>query len=321
MFAVSRIDRDMIGSRLMTGLSGPKLLDKEKDFIVSNRMAGVALFKRNIESFEQTGRLCAEIKSLTTPPPLIAVDLEGGSVNRFSHLKERPKQPSPQVLGTFPPEEVFSIARKMGYYLRHLGIDINFAPVVDLLLTNSPLLNSRVFGRAKKEILQSAKPFIEGLLSEGIIPCLKHFPGHGGTGEDSHKSLPKDKRREEDLKEQFYIFRSLFQKYPSCWIMTAHIEFTNIDRQPASFSAQFLKEQLRKKDGFKGILISDDIDMSALKAFSPEEKFARAIKGGCDLVLACQKTITARKIVEYFRQNPEKKKEIEQEIQLRPIRL
>lgn len=303
----------MIGSCLMIGLKGLSLLKEERDFIISNNIAGVILFKRNIQSFQQVYELCYELKSLSKTPLLIAIDMEGGEVNRFSHLKESPSWPAPSVLSTLPKNQIFSIARSMARQLSLLGIDINFAPVVDLLIKNNPLLTERVFGKSKEEILNSVHPFLDGLVKENIIPCLKHFPGHGGVEEDSHKILPRDSRQLKELKPQLDIFQSLFEKY-FCWIMTAHIEFSNIEKKPATFSKTLLSRLLKNQMAFKGILVSDDIDMEALSHFSPGECFLYALQGGCDLVIAGQQKDSPKEIIKYFQQNKHKKEEIKSTI-------
>ena len=303
----------MPGSCLMIGLKGFSLSQEEKNFILSYQPAGCVLFKRNIQSFKQIHALCLELKSLNNPPLLIAIDMEGGEVDRFSHLKDSFTWPSAQALSCLKPKQVFLLAKEMGRWLYLLGFDINFAPVVDSLLTNSPLLKNRVFGSSKKEILKFAEPFAKGLIEGGVLACLKHFPGHGGVSEDSHKTLPKDFRSLKKLKPQLEIFKSLFLKYP-CGIMTAHIEFSLIDKKPATFSKIILKSLLRKNMGFKGLLISDDIDMQALKNFSPGERFFYAIKGGCDLIIACQNLNSPKEIIKYFQKNPKKKEEIKKEL-------
>ncbi len=291
------------------GLKGPALSPAEKGFIISNRVAGVILFKRNIRSFQQTYELCSELKSLTQPPLLIAIDMEGGEVNRFSHIQPSIPWPSPQALQALEPESIFLIARAMARQISLLGIDINFAPVADLPIVKSPLLKTRVFGRSKDEILRRAEPFVKGLIKGGVLPCVKHFPGHGGVRLDSHKTLPKDKRQLKDLEEQLDIFQTLFKNRP-CWVMTAHIEFPYIDQKPATFSEFFLKTLLREQRGFKEVVASDDIDMSALKKWPAGERFFRAIQGGCHLVIAGQKAESPAEIIKYFKGHPKKEREI-----------
>ena len=300
----------MPGSCLMVGLKGFSLTETEKKFLVSNQIAGVILFKRNIQSFEQVYDLCRELKSLLKPPPLIAVDMEGGEVNRFSHLKP---WPSPKELRVLEPNQVSAIAQSMAKQLSLLGIDANFAPVVDLLTTGNPLLEDRVFGDTEEDIINYAGAFLKGFMKEGVIPCLKHFPGHGGVSGDSHKILPKDFRSLKELKPQLDTFQTLFMTY-SCWIMTAHIEFPKIEKLPATFSPKLLKEELKGRRAFKGLLVSDDIDMEALNDFSSGEKFFSALRGGCQLVLTCQKEETAKEVIQYFKKNPRKKQEIQKEL-------
>ena len=146
-----------------------------------------------------------------------------------------------------------------------------------------------------------------------MIPCLKHFPGHGGVSLDSHKTLPKDKRYLEELEDQLEIFQTLFKKH-SCWVMTAHIEFPNIDQRLATFSKVFLKTLLRNQRNFKGIVVSDDMDMSALKHWSPGERFFQALKGGCNLIINCQKKESPKDSMNYFKKYPQKEEEIKKEL-------
>lgn len=292
-----------IGTCLMRGLKGPELTKEERDYLISHEVAGIILFKRNILSFKQVYELCRELKELYPSnylPPLIAVDLEGGRVNRFSHLKESLPWPSAEKLGQLKPSEIFSMAEIMGQQLCALGIDINFAPVVDIPTGESILLRERTFGRNPETVISCAKAFTEGLTKGGIIPCLKHFPGHGGVSEDSHKILPKDKRTLED-KTALKPFEAL-KHCPL--IMTAHIEFQN-ESAPATFSPYWLETVLRKQMGFQGVIVSDDIDMEALAPHSSAKRFIKALSGGCDLILCCQKSETPVEIDQFFTNHPE----------------
>lgn len=297
----------------MIGLKGPAPSKEERDFISFNNIAGVLLFKRNIQSLEQVHRLCLELKALTDPPVLIALDMEGGEVDRFSHLKESSPWPSPQKLKTRPVEQIYRTARALARSLYLLGIDVNFAPVVDLPVVENPLLKTRVFGKSKLEILKNAEPFVKGMIKGCLIPCLKHFPGHGGVAEDSHKTLPKDPRSLKELKPQLEIFQNLFKKH-LCWIMTAHVEFPHIEKTPATFSQLILTDQLKSQMGFEGILTSDDMDMSAVQNFSAGERFFHALKGGCDLILTGQNPKSPIDMIRYFQIHPEKKEEIKKEL-------
>ena len=303
----------MIGSCLMTALKGPQLLKKEIDFIRKNQIAGIILFQRNIESFRQLSQLNAEIKSLTQPPPLIAIDMEGGAVNRFSHLKEAGDWPSAESLSMLSPQNIFLTAKEQARRLKRLGIDLNFAPVVDLPLVQSSVLQTRTFGKSAEAVLNSAEPFLKGFENQALISCLKHFPGHGGVSEDSHKTLPRDTRNLKELQAQLRLFQKLFRNR-SCCIMTAHVEFSNIEKGPATFSKTFLTLLLRKKWGFKGLIVSDDIDMKALNKFSPAESFFSALKAGCNLVLACQKRDSPFEIIDFFESQAQRKASLKAEL-------
>ena len=308
-----------IGSALFISLKGTRLLLEEEEFIKKEYPAGVTLFKRNIESKEQTRDLIQNIKSLSKGPVLIAVDCEGGDVNRLSHIGL--KYPAPAELSSQGKEGIKKVAYSIGKDLKSLGFDLNFAPLVDLPITKNPLLESRVFSSYPDKVIEKAGAFMEGLLKGGIYPCLKHFPGHGGVKEDSHFILPQDQRSLEELENQIQVFEVLFKKYP-CAIMTAHIVFPNIEKTPASFSKRLLTELLKQKKKFKGLVFSDDIDMGALKGFSSGESFFLALLAGCDMILNCQKS--PFEILDYFHKNPLKKKELEsrlKESQVKFLRL
>ena len=298
-----------IAQALFISLKGSQLTPEEKKLIKTENPAGVILFKRNISSIKQTQTLIEEIKSLTKEPALLAVDCEGGQVNRLSHLGKA--YPSPQKLSVLEEESIFQTARNIGKDLKDLGFDLNFAPVVDLPLAKSPLLETRVFGSSPEEVLKKAGAFMKGLLQEGIYPCLKHFPGHGAVKEDSHELLPIDFRTWEDLEDQLSVFEHLYNSYPSA-IMTAHIVFPNIESTPASFSKILLTQFLKKKKNFQGLLFSDDIDMGALDGFSSGESVFFALQAGCDMVLNCQKK--PFEIFEYFKKHPEKTQFLEKQL-------
>ncbi|MBC6414871.1 MAG: beta-N-acetylhexosaminidase [Bdellovibrionales bacterium] len=300
---------------LFISIKGKDLLKEEENFIKKERPAGLILFKKNIESQNQIIDLNKKIKNLISPTPLISVDCEGGEVNRLSHLGEQTLWPSPEELSYFSPEKIFSISKQMGTYLKNLGFDINFAPVIDLPIVSSNLLKTRVFSSSPLVVIEKASVFMKALLEAGIVPCLKHFPGHGGVEQDSHKVLPKDFRTLKELSIQLDLFEKLFKKH-LCAVMTAHIEFPHIEKTPASFSKKILTQILKTKQKFKGLVFSDDIDMKALEAFSPGEAFFLAIRAGCDIVLTCQKEQSPYEIIEYLKKHPKKRKLLENKFKI-----
>ena len=299
-----------IGSSLMISLKGPEILKEEQKLIVEEGVAGVILFQRNILSCRQLFELCQELKALAlraknTPYFFIGIDLEGGKVNRLVHLKEVPSWPSPLEMSRLSRQELFLLACRKGLLLSALGVDINFSPLVDIPLKNSPLLKTRTFGVQKRKISSCALAYSKGLSKGGVAPCLKHFPGHGGVTEDSHEVLPKDNRSLKSLRAQMDIFQQVF-KAGVPFIMTAHLEFPEVEKGPATFSRIFLRRELRERLQFKGVIVSDDIDMKALSEFSPGERFVKALSGGCNLVLCCQKPKTPYEILKFCKDSKRK---------------
>lgn len=290
-------------SALMMPLKGTVLLKEEKDLIKAHPPAGFILFKRNIESVKQLTKLNKSLKSLISPPPLIALDCEGGQVNRLAHLSKSFQWPSPFEMSKLSLKDISSIAYDMACELKSLFFDINFAPVVDLLTVQSELLKTRVFSTQPPLLFKRSEAFIEASLKGGILPCLKHFPGHGGVKGDTHFLLPQDKRTLKELSLQKKIFQDLFKKHEVC-IMTAHVEFPNIEPGPATFSKTLLTKTLKKDMGFKGLVFSDDIDMKALKAFSAGESYLLSLQAGCDLVLSCKNS--PHEIIDFFKKRVEK---------------
>ena len=295
-----------VGACLMIGLKGPSLLKEERDWILREGAAGVILFRRNILSFRQLSALCLSLKALAQKrafPPyfFIGMDLEGGSVDRLRRLPESRPWPSAKAMSRLSPDRIFQTARRKAALLKSLGIDINFAPVTDFRGKSAVLKKGRAFGDTKEAVVSAAVPYVKGLWEGGVRPCLKHFPGHGGAAEDSHKSLPRDERSLEELQPQLQVFREVLEAAPVPFVMTAHVEFPKIESGPATFSRKFLREELIGRIGFKGGIVSDDMDMGALAGFSPPERVLRALRAGSHLILCCQKPETFRQTADFFK--------------------
>ena len=251
---------------LWMGIKGLSLSEEEKTSIQKNEISGLILFKRNIESLSQLLELCREIKSLK-PAPLIMMDREGGMVDRLCHLPDFPAWPEPAWLSHHcSPEQIQQTALYMASEMKALGICLNFAPVVDTLSfqlnptglekgkgkgvadeglshsmvdkkhessgttsIKSSLLKGRLWGSTPEQVSRNALAWIKGFAQAGIASCVKHFPGHGGVTEDSHKTLPIDKRDLGILKKYDLI---PFQKTISAgvdMVMTAHVAFPSIE--------------------------------------------------------------------------------------------
>ena len=295
-------EKKIIGSLVWMGIKGPQLLEEEKTLIERERISGVVLFTRNIQSLEQVFGLCQQIHALK-PRPLIAVDREGGEVDRLKHLPDFPAWPRPtDIARACSLEEIEQTAFYMARDLRALGVDINFAPSVDVPVVPTPLLKGRTWGADPAEVTAKARAYMKGFKRAGIIGCAKHFPGHGGVKEDSHSTLPVDNQTYKQLSWSALVpFRDLARA--DCpMIMTAHILYPRVDpAQPATLSARFLQDILRKKIGFKGLIVTDDLDMKALhtKDLLLPELMAQSLKAGADILLKCEWMQNTTKVLEH----------------------
>ncbi len=290
---VSKMTLDeKLGQVFVFGFIGKKMSPALKKHIKKTMPGGVIIFQRNISSFEGLHKLNIELQSLSfnyaQALALIMIDQEGGNVSR---LKWTPVQPSALALGMHPDSEAVS---KLGYHtgmvLRSLGINMNLAPVVDL---SDPLqknfMGNRAFGHDPVRVNEMAFMFANGLSKANVLPTLKHFPGHGGILEDSHKITPtknvtlQEKERHDLVPFQFFSEVGL----PSA-MMVAHIAFPQIDPsgRPATFSSVMINELLIKKMGYKGLIVTDDLEMYGAK-FLPSigQRVVEAFKAGNDMMM------------------------------------
>jgi beta-N-acetylhexosaminidase len=278
----------------MIGISGPSLTADESAFIVKNQIGGVILFARNIESPEQLHQLCHSIQELrhqqTLKLPLfIGIDMEGGRVQRLK--PPFTKWPALGKIGELDSTTVaFRFAQAMGQELKAIGVNLDFAPCVDVLTNpKNTLIGDRSLGKTPEAVGRLGSALVRGYIKADVIPCAKHFPGHGNTVIDSHEDLPIEdidlaRLQSVELDPFKKIFRSRLGM-----VMTAHIRYQNIDPQwPATLSQIFLKNILREECRYRNVIISDDLDMKALtKNFKKEEIPVRALEAGCDLLLYC----------------------------------
>lgn len=285
--------RKQIGQQMLIGISGKSLTESEKKFIVENNIGGVVLFGRNVEEPKQIYDLTNEIQSLRNQmmsdvPLIVGIDMEGGRVARL----KAPFTTWPPManLGEIDsPSLAFKFAQSMGEELKAVGINLNFAPCVDVL-TNpaNELIGDRSFSDDPEIVGKIGSAVVRGFLKASIIPCAKHFPGHGNTIIDSHEDLPVEEVDFERLNEiELNPFKKAFRARVDM-VMTAHMKFPKIDPDwPVTLSEKFIKEILRDT-GYKKIVITDDLDMKALannydKEFIP----VQALKAGCNMLLYC----------------------------------
>lgn len=287
-----------IGQMLMVGFRGTSL-DKDAPILTMLQeinLGGVILFDydvpsqsfpRNILSFEQTQALIRHLQSTAPTPLLVAIDAEGGRINRLKPKYGFLDIPSAQTLGKASLEQCRIHYKKLADQLSRLGINLNLAPVVDLDLNpENPVIGSleRSFSARPETVIRCAAVFIDSHHSSGIITSLKHFPGHGSSRNDSHLGLTDVTSTFQDIELQ--PFQDLIRSQKADVIMTAHIMHRDLDPlYPATLSSAILKNLLREHMGFQGVIISDDMQMGAIsRYFGFEEALVQAVLAGCDIL-------------------------------------
>ena len=264
--------KQQAGARLFIGLPGPELDRDTRRLLDAVQPGGVVLFARNIDTARQ-------LKALTTALHRrgiqVAIDQEGGRVNRLR-----------EIIGECPRD-----GRLIGQRLREFGVDINFAPVVDLEVFDDRTENAlreRCWGRTVKEVVAGAGEFLDALQAEGITGCLKHFPGLGGARCDSHDELPTIRRsRTVLLRHDVRAFAALLPRARA--VMVGHGVYPALDAKwPASLSAKITTGLLCRQLGFSGLVYTDDLEMGAITQAAPfAEAVGAAVRAGADRLLVC----------------------------------
>ncbi len=275
---------------LMLGIEGLTLLGEEQERLQRPEVGGVLLFSRNYQTPRQLKALTAEIKGLRWPPLLIAVDQEGGPVQRFR--EGFTPLPSARQLASAhreAPALAVKAAESAGWImaaeLRAHGIDFSFAPVLDMDRGLSRVIGERAFGKDPQVIAEMALAWQRGARQAGMVCVAKHFPGHGGTAPDSHHETAIDGRAVADLIHADLLpFRRLMDNGLAA-IMMSHVIYPSLDSQPAGFSAHWI-HYLRRELGFQGAVFSDDLGMAAAEAAGGlPQRVEAALRAGCDMAV------------------------------------
>ncbi|MCC5857371.1 MAG: beta-N-acetylhexosaminidase [Ectothiorhodospiraceae bacterium] len=279
---------------VMVGVESTRLTATECELLRHPQVGGVILFSRNFESPRQVQTLCAEIHALRDPPLLIAVDQEGGRVQRFrSGFSRLPPMAALGRVHDREPERGIELARGMGWLmaaeLRAVGVDISFAPVLDLDHGVSEVIGDRALHADPQLVVRLGAAYIDGMEQGGLRAVGKHFPGHGGVTGDSHLDLPVDGRSLMLLHEQDMVpFEELIRRRRLAGVMMAHVAYPDLDNQPASFSRRWIDGLLRRELGFTGVVFCDDLGMEGAAGLGalPERALA-ALEAGNDMVMIC----------------------------------
>lgn len=288
---------------VMLDIAGTVLTVEDEARLRHPLAGGVILFTRNYQSPRQLAELTASIHALRSPPLLIAVDHEGGRVQRFR--EGFTKIPAMRELGEIwneHPKRAKHLAQQTGYVLaaelRACGVDFSFTPVLDVDFSSSSVIGDRAFHSEPQAIAELAHSLLIGLKQGGMPSVGKHFPGHGYVRADSHLEIPVDERSYTDIELCDLIpFRQMVN-YGLTAIMPAHVIYPRVDSHPAGFSSIWLKTILRGELGFEGCIFSDDLSMEgAMVAGGIVQRAEAALHAGCDMALVCNNSASADELL------------------------
>lgn len=278
---------------LMVDVQGLELTPDDIRLLQSPAVGGVILFSRNFFDRQQLQALTRQIHALRNPKLLIAIDQEGGRVQRLRNtFTELPPMASFGNIYRQDRSRAIRLAETGGWLmaveLLEVGIDFSFAPVVDLNFGANDVIGDRSFDRDVDVVSVLANAWIRGMRRAGMGSVAKHFPGHGGVSVDSHVSLPVDNREIGDLLIDDLVPFQRVIEHGVNGVMSAHIVFDHIDQQPATFSHYWLQTVLREQLAFKGAVFSDDLSMGAVCDYGDViQRSQMALRAGCDMVLIC----------------------------------
>ncbi|MHC8441934.1 MAG: beta-N-acetylhexosaminidase [Candidatus Eutrophobiaceae bacterium] len=290
---------------LMCDINGLELSQEEREILNHPLVGGVILFARNYADPKQLRSLAEEIHAIRSPALLVAVDQEGGRIQRF--VEGLTRLPSCAAIGAMygtDPEHarhvVGQAAWLMAAELCVLGVDFSFAPVVDLDYGVSKVIGDRAFSGDPQTTIELAGLYVQGMRMAGMSAVIKHFPGHGATPLDSHLDLPVDDRSLEEIEHSDLMpFAQLIQAHPApMGVMAAHILFPQVDAAPAGYSSIWLDDILRGQLGFTGAVFSDDLNMAGA-AWAGSDFAQRAeAAAGCDMILVCNNSAGLSQILD-----------------------
>ncbi len=292
---------------VMLDVVGTQLTAEDETRLRHPLVGGVILFKRNYESPSQLMKLTTAIHALRTPPLLIAVDHEGGRVQRFrdGFTKIPPMRELGKIWDAHP-HKARHLAQQAGYVLaaelRACGVDFSFTPVLDVDYGSSSVIGDRAFHSEPQAIAELAHSLLLGLKQGGMPTVGKHFPGHGFVVADSHLDIPVDDRSYTDIELCDLIPFQQMVHFGLTAVMPAHVIYPKVDHRPAGFSPIWLKNILRGQLGFEGVIFSDDLSMEgATVAGNIVQRAEAALNAGCDMVLVCNKPESADELLQGLR--------------------
>ncbi|MGI6406412.1 MAG: beta-N-acetylhexosaminidase [Syntrophaceticus sp.] len=295
--------QEKIGQMVIVGIEGEQISDSERQLIEENHVGGIILFKRNIQNANQMLSLINELKKTNSSnkiPLFLSIDEEGGKVTRMpDEINKLPV--SAKVGESSSPNLAFQIGEVLGQELNSFGLNMNFAPVLDINSNpNNPVIGERAFGTAPELVSKLGTQTMKGIQSQNVISVVKHFPGHGDTSVDSHVGLPSVDHDLDRLKSfELKPFASAIQNGADA-VMIAHISLPKIDaNHPASLSQTVITDILRNELQFDGVVLTDDMTMGAIvNNYDLGEAAVESINAGSDIVLVCHSLENEKQVID-----------------------
>jgi beta-N-acetylhexosaminidase len=274
---------EKVGQLFIFGFDGTTLSKENKDFFETYKPGGILLLKKNISSPSQLKKLIEDIQSTTEIPLFISIDQEGGEVARIRWNSDITKA-QPHIDTS---QQAYTDALNKGKYLKDLGINTNFAPVIEYITDQNSFIYNRAYRGSQKEVYLKSISAIKGYTDNKVISVPKHYPGHSNTSVDSHYDLPVVKIEDNQWDEYIKPFSDVLSNTTIDALMVGHVQFPNIDNQyPTTMSEEIIKNRLITNLEYKGVIISDDMEMGALEDIDTYPKTAkRALQAGIDMLI------------------------------------
>jgi beta-N-acetylhexosaminidase len=287
----------------MVDFAGPELQPEDRDVLKHELVGSVVLFSRNYQDPDQAAALVKSIQELRSPPLLIAVDQEGGRVQRFRNGFTA--LPAPHSVGRrfdVDRREALDLARTAGWLMasevRAVGVDFSFAPCVDLDYGVSEIIGDRALHADADAVSALGVAYVTGMREAGMAAVAKHFPGHGAVVADSHVSLPVDRRTFADMDDDLHPYRLLIENQVA-GVMAAHVVYPQTDSRPASLSRRWITGVLRGEMRFHGCVFADDIVMAGVASFGAVDVRAQmALEAGCDVLPICNDRSAVHRVLD-----------------------